>query len=61
MGHMGGRDAAAEKGQEIGNLPPHPRIHGGEIACLKGLQGGTGWPESDLFRSVGAPVTPDDG
>lgn len=22
----------------------HPRIHGGEIACLKGLQGAAGWP-----------------
>jgi hypothetical protein len=39
----------------------HVRIHGGEIACLKGLQGGTGWAESDLFRSVGAPLTPDGG
>lgn len=23
----------------------HVRIHGGEIACLKGLQGGRGWPD----------------
>jgi hypothetical protein len=29
----------------------HPHIHGGEIACLKGLQGGTGWAESDAFRA----------
>jgi len=35
--------------------------HGGEIACLKGLQGGTGWTESEQFRSVVAPVTRDGG
>ena len=29
----------------------HPHIHGGEIACLKGLQGGIGWAESDAFRA----------
>ncbi len=23
----------------------HVKIHGGEIACLKGLQGSTGWPD----------------
>ncbi|MBI1885904.1 MAG: DinB family protein [Chloroflexi bacterium] len=23
----------------------HPRLHGGEIACLKGLQGVIGWPQ----------------
>jgi len=28
----------------------HPHIHGGEIASLKGLQGGIGWAESDAFR-----------
>ena len=27
----------------------HPHIHGGEIAGLKGLQGGIGWAESDEF------------
>ena len=34
----------------------HPRIHGGEIACLKGLQGGVGWKESDAFRAAGGVV-----
>jgi hypothetical protein len=31
----------------------HPRIHGGEIAVLKGLQGGVGWVESEVFRAAG--------
>ncbi len=32
------------KGLEIYNLHVHhPRIHGGEIACLKGQQGAKGW------------------
>jgi hypothetical protein len=33
------------KGLDIYNLHgiSHPRIHGGEIACLKGLQGASGW------------------
>jgi hypothetical protein len=30
----------------------HPYIHGGEIAVLKGLQGGVGWVESDAFRTA---------
>jgi hypothetical protein len=30
----------------------HPRIHGGEIAVLKGLQGGVGWIEPDEFRAA---------
>jgi len=30
----------------------HPRIHGGEIACLKGLLGGTGYAESQAFRAA---------
>jgi hypothetical protein len=30
----------------------HPRIHGGEIACLKGLQGGVGWTESEAFAAA---------
>ena len=30
----------------------HPRIHGGEIAVLKGLQGAIGWAESDAFRAA---------
>jgi hypothetical protein len=30
----------------------HVHIHGGEIACLKGLQGGTGWTESEAFRAA---------
>ena len=33
------------KGLEFYNLHVHhPRIHGGEIACLKGLQGASAWP-----------------
>jgi len=39
----------------------HVYIHGGEIACLKGLQGATGWAESDTFRGAVAPLTRDDG
>jgi hypothetical protein len=30
----------------------HVHIHGGEIACLKGMQGGIGWRESDAFRAA---------
>ena len=30
----------------------HPYIHGGEIAVLKGLQGGIGWEESEAFRTA---------
>jgi hypothetical protein len=30
----------------------HPHIHGGEIALLKGLQGGIGWAESEAFRTA---------
>ena len=35
------------KGIDIYNLHGigHPRLHGGEIACLKGLQGVKGWQE----------------
>jgi hypothetical protein len=28
-----------------------PRIHGGEIAVLKGVQGGVGWDEPEAFRA----------
>lgn len=28
----------------------HVRIHGGEIACLKGLQGGRGWSQGPVYR-----------
>jgi hypothetical protein len=28
----------------------HIRIHGGEIACLKGLQGGRGWSQGPVYR-----------
>jgi hypothetical protein len=32
-------------GLDIYNLHVHhPRIHGGEIACIKGLLGASGWP-----------------
>jgi hypothetical protein len=30
----------------------HPHIHGGEIAVLKGIQGGIGWRESEAFRAA---------
>ena len=30
----------------------HVLLHAGEIACLKGLQGGVGWAESDAFRAA---------
>jgi hypothetical protein len=30
----------------------HVLLHAGEIACLKGMQGGTGWAESDAFRAA---------
>jgi hypothetical protein len=30
----------------------HPYIHGGEIAVLKGLQGSSGWVESEAFRAA---------
>ena len=35
------------KGLDIYNLHgiDHPRLHGGEIACLKGLQGVSGWKQ----------------
>jgi len=35
----------------------HVRIHGGEIAVLKGLQGGRGWAQSDGFAEP-APFRP---
>ncbi len=34
----------------------HPRLHGGEIACLKGLQGVPGWQDgwrADLLSEIG--------
>jgi hypothetical protein len=42
------------QGRELCELhgSSHVRIHGGEIACLKGLQGGIGWQESDAFRAA---------
>jgi len=42
----------AWKGLEIFNLHVHhPRIHGGEIACLKGMQGATGWATRQPTRA----------
>ncbi len=29
----------------------HIRIHGGEIACVKGLQGGRGWSQGPVYRA----------
>jgi len=45
------------KGLEFYNVHGinHPRLHGGEIACLKGLQGAQGWQmawSSGLKRPV---------
>lgn len=39
------------KGVDIFNLHGinHIRIHGGEIACLKGLQGGRGWSVGPVY------------
>ena len=36
------------KGIEFYNVHgiSHPRLHGGEIACLKGLQGSQAWPQA---------------
>ena len=46
LGMWEGRDLLELHGTD------HPRIHGGEIACLKCIQGGVGWAESDEFRAV---------
>jgi hypothetical protein len=46
LGMWQGRDLYGLHGFE------HVYIHGGEIACLKGLQGGVGWTESDAFRAA---------
>jgi hypothetical protein len=46
LGTWQGRDLLELHGSD------HPRIHGGEIACLKGIQGGVGWAESDAFRAA---------
>ncbi len=37
-----------------GHGPPH--IHGGEIAVLKGLQGATGWTQSEASFSAAISV-----
>ena len=37
-------------------VPYDPQMHGGEIAVLKGLQGGVGHYESEEFRSAGGVV-----
>jgi hypothetical protein len=52
LGIWQGRDLLWLHGSE------HVHIHGGEIACLKGMQGGIGWRESDAFRA--AVVVEDD-
>jgi hypothetical protein len=52
LGIWQGRDLLWLHGSE------HVYIHGGEIACLKGMQGGIGWRESDAFRA--AVVVEDD-
>jgi hypothetical protein len=45
LGQWRGSDLYVLHGHE------HPYIHGGEIAVLKGLQGGIGWAESAAFRA----------
>ncbi len=49
---MTAHDLGIWKGIDIYNLHgiSHPRLHGGEIACLKGLQGRPGWPR-EAWRS----------
>ena len=43
-------------GLELFNLHVHhPRIHGGEIACLKGMQGALGWPARPAAPSPADP------
>jgi hypothetical protein len=41
------------KGVDLYNLHGinHVRIHGGEIACLKGLQGGRGWSVGPVYEA----------
>ena len=43
---MSARGLGIWKGLDVYNVHGiyHPRLHGGEIACLKGLQGGHGLP-----------------
>ena len=45
LGMWQGRDMIALHGWS------HVHIHGGEIAVLKGLQGGVGWAETEGFRN----------
>jgi hypothetical protein len=46
LGMWEGRDLLELHGTD------HPRIHGGEIACIKALQGGRGFVESETFIGV---------
>ena len=48
LGMWKGRDMCELHGSN------HPHIHGGEIACLNGLQGSIGWAESEAFRAPAA-------
>jgi DinB superfamily len=54
LGMWEGRDLLALHGFN------HVRIHGGEIAVLKGLQGGIGWRQSERFANP-APFRLDSG
>ena len=47
-------------GLEIYNVNgiSHPRLHGGEIACLKGMQGAAGW-EVDWTSGIESPLAVD--
>ena len=46
LGMWEGRDLLELHGSK------HVHMHGGEIACLKGVQGGVGWHESEAFRAA---------
>jgi hypothetical protein len=52
LGIWEGRDLLALHGFN------HVRIHGGEIAVLKGLQGGIGWVQTEAFANP-APFRPE--
>jgi hypothetical protein len=54
LGMWQGRDLFALHGCS------HPHIHGGEIAVLKGLQGGVGWIEPEAFVQVEEYAETDD-
>ena len=52
---MSARGLGMWKGLDVYNVHGiyHPRLHGGEIACLKGLQGAHGLPPLPFDRNQG--------